>query len=135
MAESIEKLRMYQLAVQLEDQVVDLVRELPSEQRYPLGNDARRASAAVSHHINQAHQRYSYQMKQQELAEARDQAERARQLLGRLKEHGAGDELMEGYTAIIKQSWSLSKWLKARQAERQVQAAVQATDELVAARS
>ena len=135
MAESIEKLRMYQLAVQLEDQVVDLVRGLPAEQRYPLGNDARRAAAAVSHHINQAHQRYSYQLKQQELAEARDQAERTRQLLDRLREMGASDELIEGDVAIIKQSWGLSKWLKSRQAERQVQAAVQATDELVAARS
>jgi four helix bundle protein len=135
MAESIEKLRMYQLAVQLEDQVVDLVRQLPAEQRYPLGNDARRASAAVSHHINQAHQRFAYQLKQQELAEARDQAERARQLLDRLREFGVSDELIEGYVTIIKQSWSLSKWLKTRQAERQTQAAVQATDELVAARS
>jgi four helix bundle protein len=135
MAESIEKLRMYQLAIQLEDQVIDLVRKLPAEQLYPLGNDVRRASAAVSHHINQAHQRYSYQLKQQELAEARDKAERARQLLVLLRQFGASDELIEGYVTIVKQSWSLSKWLKTRQAERQAKAAVQAADELVAARS
>lgn len=133
MAESIEKLRVYQLAVELEDQVINLVRQLPAGQRYPLGNDVRRASAAVSHHINQAHQRYAYQLKQQELACAREEAERARALLAQIG--GNTVKLEEGYASIIKQSWGLSKWLKARQAERQVKAAVQATDELVAARA
>lgn len=133
MAESIEKLRVYQLAVELEDQTVDLVRHLPAEQRYPLGNDIRRASAAVSHHIHQAHQRYAYQLKQQDLACAREEAERARALLAQIDSNT--DRLSEGYASIIKQSWGLSKWLKARQAERQVKAAVQATDELVAARA
>lgn len=135
MAESIEKLRMYQLAVELEDQVIDLARQLPANQRYPLGNDIRRAGVAVSHHISQAHQRYSYQLKQQELAAAREEAERVRALLGQLADSAPVRDLIEGYVGVIQQSWALSKWLKSRQAERQVQAAVQATDELVAARS
>lgn len=135
MAESIQKLRIYQLALGAEDQVIELVRALPPEQAYPLGNSLRRAAAGACHHISLAHQHYSYTLKLQDLAEAREQAEQVRGLLGQLPASAPVNELLETYLTVIKQSWGLSKYLKQRQAERQSQAKVQAADELVAARS
>ena len=71
---SIEDLRIYKLARELEDQVYELVKAFPPEQFYAMGNDLRRASAGVSHHIMNTHQFFSYTLKLDELAAARRQA-------------------------------------------------------------
>jgi four helix bundle protein len=75
MAESIEQLRIYVAARLLEDQVYELVKTFPADQFYGLGNDLRRSSAAVSHHIMGAHRLYSYRLKLDELAAMRREAE------------------------------------------------------------
>ncbi len=135
MAESIEKLRIYQGALKLEDQVYELVKALPEEEHYKLGNDLRRASAAVSHFIAEAHKRYSYTLKLDNLSQARIEAEITQKLLEKAREHGATDEMISDYTAVIKQCWGLIKYFKRLKNERQLEAAVKASDELVAARA
>jgi four helix bundle protein len=118
MAESIEQLTIYKKARQLEDEVYELVKTFPADQFYGLGNDLRRASAAVSHHIMGCHRLYSYRLKLDELAAMRREAEAAHDQLQRARDLGATDELIDGYTAVIKQSWGLTKWLQAKLAER-----------------
>jgi four helix bundle protein len=133
---SIEHLKVYQLAVELETQVFSLVQGIPKDQFYPLGNNVRRASAAIAHYITEAHKRYSYTVKIESLHVARTYAEEAIKLLGELKKSGfSADDLIENYTVLIKQSWGLIKWLKKRQEEKQTEASVKAQDELVAARA
>ena len=134
---SIAQLRIYQLAHRLEDNVYELVKGLPEEQFYPLGNDLRRASAAAAHYIAQAHRSYSYQLKLESLHAARSAAEDMGKLLERVQQEGFGDTkaLAEDYTTLIKQNWGLIKYLKNRQAEKQTAAIAAAKDELVAARS
>ncbi len=133
---SIEHLKVYQLAVELETQVFTLIQSLPKDQFYPLGNNVRRASAAIAHYITEAHKRYSYTVKIESLHVARTYAEEAIKLLGQLKEAGLTvGTLADDYTILIKQSWGLIKWLKKRQEEKQAEAAVKAQDELVAARA
>jgi four helix bundle protein len=135
MPQSIANLRIYSQARQLEDQLFELVKSLPAEQQYPLGDDLRRASAAVCYHISEAHHRYATITKLDELGRARDAAEQVEQLLAAAKPFGATKDMTEGYVGVIKQSWGLIKYLKARQAEQEAQASIRATDELVAART
>jgi four helix bundle protein len=118
MAESIEQLAIYKLARRLEDQVYELVKTFPAEQFYGLGNDLRRSSAAVAHHIMECHRLYSYRLKLDELGAVRREAEATQGQLERARDLGATDELIEGYTNIIKQSWGLTKWLQAKLDER-----------------
>jgi four helix bundle protein len=134
--QSIEQLKIYQLALELETKIFELVQSLPKEQFFPNGNNLRRASAAIAHYITEAHKRYSYTVKIESLHVARVYAEESIKLLGQLKEQGleTGD-LTDQYTVVIKQSWGLIKYLKKRQDEKQSAAAVQAQDELVAARA
>src|ERR1700684_2420392 len=101
MAESIEKLRIYQSAVELEDQVYALTKALPQEQYYPLGDGIRRASAAVCHHIYESHERYAYRLKLDELERMRQAAEQVQRLLGQLEASEANTQLIEGYTGVI----------------------------------
>ena len=135
MAQSIAKLRIYQNASELEARIFELVQQVPPEHYYPTADDARRASAAVCHHLYQTHQHYSYILKLEELAAARRSAEALQRLLPQLQAYGDTQRLAEGYVGIIKQSWGLTKYLKQRQNERQAQARAQAADELVAARA
>lgn len=132
----IEHLRIYQLARSLEDGLYELAKALPAEEFFPLGNDLRRGSAAVAHHIAESHRRYSYTVKLEELHAARTAAEATIAALERYEAtgHGKANEYRDDYTALIKQSWGLIKWLKARQTEQQTKAQAQAADELVAAR-
>ncbi len=118
MAESIEQLRIYQVARRLEDEIYELVKTFPADQFYGLGNDLRRSSAAVSHHIMGCHRLYSYRLKLDELAAMRREAEATQGHLERARELGVTDELVEGYTSMIKQSWGLTKWLQAKLNER-----------------
>jgi four helix bundle protein len=118
MAESIEQLTIYKLARRLEDEVYDLVKTFPADQFYGLGNDLRRSSAAVSHHIMECHRLYSYRLKLDELSAVRREAEATHDLLGRARDLGVTDELIDGYKNIIRQSWGLTKWLQAKLDER-----------------
>jgi len=123
MADSIEQLTIYKLARQLEDEIYELVKTLPADQFYGLGNDLRRSSAAVSHHIMACHRRYSYRLRLDELAAVRREAEAAHDQLNRARDVGATDELIDGYTSVIKQSRGLTKWLQAKLDERKQEAA------------
>jgi four helix bundle protein len=118
MAESIEQLGIYKLARRLEDEVYELVKTFPADQFYGLGNDLRRSSAAVSHHIMDCHRLYSYRLKLDELSAMRREAEATQGHLERARDLGATDEFIEGYTTIIKQSWGLTKWLQTKLDER-----------------
>lgn len=138
MAESIEQLRIYKSARAAEDQVYELVKQFPADQFYGLGNDLRRSSAAVSHHIMGAHRLYSYRLKLDELAAMRREAEVTQKHLESARDFGAGDDHISQYTVIIKQSWGLTKWLKAKlaeKAEKAEKASITAADEAVEARS
>ncbi len=133
MAESIEQLRIYKSARAAEDQVYELVKQFPADQFYGLGNNLRRSSAAVSHHIMGAHRLFSYRLKLDELSAMRREAENTMQYLEDARTLGATDELISEYTGVIKQSWGLSKWLKIKLIEKQEKAEVAAKEELVAA--
>ncbi len=135
MAESIEQLRIYKSARGLEDQVYELVKQFPADHFYGLGNDLRRSSAAVSHHIMGAHRLFSYRLKLDELAAMRREVEVTQKNLEDAKSLGASDELIAEYTGIIKQSWGLTKWLKAKLAERTEKAEVAAKEDMAAALS
>lgn len=133
MAESIEQLRIYKSSRAAEDQVYELVKQFPADQFYGLGNDLRRSSAAVSHHIMGAHRLFSYRLKLDELAAMRREAELTQKYLEESRALGATDELIAEYTGVIKQSWGLSKWLKAKLIQKREKAEVAAKEELVAA--
>lgn len=133
---SIADIRIYQLALSLEEQVYQLARTLP-QQQFELANGLRRAGAAVAHYIYESHRRYSYNAKLEMLQGARLEAETARKLLADYHQAGFGKtgKLCEDYTILIKQSWGLSKWLKTKQLEQQTVIQAKSKDELVAARS
>ena len=133
MAESIENLRIYKTARSLEDQIYELVKALPAEQFYGLGNNLRRSSAAVSHHIMSAHRLFSYRLKLDELAATRREAELTQYYLQSAQAFNVPQELSNAYTDVIKQAWGLSKWIKSKLDEKQLQTEIQAKDELVAA--
>jgi four helix bundle protein len=135
MAESIEQLRIYKVARAAEDLVYELVKGFPAEQFYGLGNDLRRSSAAVSHHIMGAHRLYSYRLKLDELTATRREAELTQKYLEEAKTLGASDDLISEYTAVIKQSWGLTKWLKARLAESTEKSEIAAKEQMAAAAS
>jgi four helix bundle protein len=133
MSESIEQLRIYKSARALEDQVYELVKQFPADQFYGLGNDLRRSSAAVSHHIMGAHRLYSYRLKLDELAAMRREAEATQKHLEAARDLGATDELINAYTGILKQSWGFTKWLKTKLEEKQEKAEITAKEEMAAA--
>src|SRR4051812_19113203 len=107
MAESIEQLRIYKSARDLEDQVYELVKQFPIAQFYELGNDLRRSSAAVSHYIMSAHRLFSYRLKMDELAATRREAEVTQRHLETARQFSTTPELIDPliaeYTGIIKQ--------------------------------
>ncbi len=133
MAESIEQLRIYKSSRAAEDQVYELVKQFPADQFYGLGNDLRRSSAAVSHHIMGAHRLFSYRLKLDELAAMRREAEITQKHLETAKSLGATPELVEEYTGIIKQSWGLTKWLKAKLVEKHERAEIAAKEQMATA--
>jgi four helix bundle protein len=137
MAESIEQLRIYKSARELEDQVYELVKQFPANQFYSLGNDLRRASAGVSHHIMEAHRLFSYRLKLDALAAMRREAEATQKHLASTRELNTPSELVahltDEYTGVIKQSWGLTKWLKAKLTEKQEKAEIAAKEEMAAA--
>ena len=133
MAESIEQLRIYTSARTLEDQVYELVKQFPVDHFYGLGNDLRRSSAAVCHYLMSVHRLFSYRLKLDDLAAMRREAELTQKHLEAARDFGATDDLISQYTAVIKQSWGLTKWLKTKLEERDEKAEIAAKEELVAA--
>lgn len=134
---SIASLKVYGLALSLEDQVYQLVKKLGEEHFYELGNNLRRSSSAIAHYIQDAHDQYSYALKIESLHSARRAAEETIKLLEQFEQTGFGKtaKLAEQATTIIKQSWGLIKYLQTKRAEKMQQASSKAKDELVAARS
>jgi four helix bundle protein len=119
MAESIEHLRIYKVAREAEDKIYEICKALPADQYYGLGNDLRRSSASVSHHIMGAHRLYSYRLKLDELAAMRRECEHTQThleqaKLGEFSGIMGLDELITQYSRIIMQSWGLTKWLKTK---------------------
>jgi four helix bundle protein len=133
MAESIEQLRIYKSSRAAEDQVYELVKQFPADQFYGLGNDLRRSSAAVSHHIMGAHRLFSYRLKLDELAAMRREAEATQKHLEDARALGATDELIDEYTGVIKQSWGLSKWLKSKLDEKREKTEIAAKEQMAGA--
>lgn len=131
----IQQLNIYLSARKLEDAVVELSSSLPKDQVYPLGDDLRRAATAVAHYIYQAHHYYSYEMKIEALHQARGEAEKAQRQLEAIGSDAKVKKLIEDYTTVVKQSWGLIKYFKARQVERAAKAEVRGKDEMAAARS
>jgi four helix bundle protein len=130
MAESIEQLRIYKTARELEDQVYELVKQFPADHYYGISNDLRRSSAAIAHHIMGAHRLYSYHLKLDELSAARREAEVTQKHLENARDFGATDELISECTSVIKQSWGLTKWIQAKLGEKQEKASVAAKEEM-----
>jgi hypothetical protein len=64
---------------------------------------------------------------------ARREAETTQKHLEGVRDLGATDALISDYTAIIKQSWGLTKWLRVKLDERQEKAEVAAKEELAQA--
>jgi four helix bundle protein len=134
MAESIQQLRIYLSARELEDRIYELVKGLPTNDQFPLGNDLRRSSSAVSHYINEAHRQYSYSQKLESLAAARTAAEQTQRHLADCNDIEAA-AICADYIGVVKQAWGLMKYLKTRHTERLARNAVRAKDEQVAART
>lgn len=82
-----------------------------------------------------AHRLYSYRLKLDELAAMRREAEATQKHLEAARKFVAGNDHISEYTAIIKQSWGLTKWLKTKLTEKTEKASIAATDEAVEARS
>ena len=133
MAESIEQFRIYKSSRAAEDHVYELVKKFPANQFYGLGNDLRRSSAAVSHHLMSAHRVFSYHLKLVELENMRREAELTQMYLESARSLGATDNLIDEYIGVMKQSWGLTKWLKQQIYTKQVNAEIAAKDELAAA--
>jgi four helix bundle protein len=133
MAQPIEQLHIYKDARRLEDQIYELVKTFPVDQFYGLGNDLRRSSAAVAHHIMESHRLFSYRLKLDALASARREAEVTQRHLEAARSLGVPEDLTASYTAVIKQSWGLTKWLKTKLIERREKAEVAAKEEMATA--
>jgi four helix bundle protein len=130
MVHSIEQLQIYKSARSLEDEIYEFVRTLPSEHFYGLGNDLRRSSAAVSHHISNAHKLFSYRLKLDEFTAMRREAEVTQRYINDAKILGINESLINKYQIVIKQSWGLTKWLKAKLEEKQEKAEIAAKEQL-----
>ncbi len=133
---AIERLRIYQAGRQLEDNVYELVKRLPRDQFYVLGNDLRRSSAAVAHYISEAHRRASLSLKLEAIHLVRVEADRLKNLLAKHSSQGYGntDSLRVECDGITRQAWGLIRYYKNQQNARQKLAQISAADALVMAR-
>ena len=134
---SVEQLKVYVLAHELEGKIYSLLSQMPEENFYPLGNAVWRAATATAHYIGEAHERYSYTIKIQSLQYARIAAEEAIAQLSEFeKQFGSKTgPLQEEFTAVVKQCWGLIKYLQGKQREKAEHASIKAADEMVAARA
>jgi four helix bundle protein len=134
---SVEQLKVYVLAHQLEGKIFDLVRMMPAENFYPLGNSLWRSATATAHYIAEAHERFSYTIKIQSLQYGRIAAEETiKQLEEFEQQFGAETKpLVDEFTAVIKQCWGLIKYLQGKQREKAESYNAKTADELVEART
>lgn len=134
---SVEQLKVYVLAHQLEGKVFDLVRMMPAENFYPLGNSLWRSATATAHHIGEAHERFSYTIKIQSLQYGRIAAEETIKHLEEFeKQFGADTKALgEDFLGVVKQCWGLIKYLQGKQREKAESYSARAADELVEART
>ena len=134
---SIEQLKVYVLAHELEQQVLSLVKSMPPENFYPLGNSLWRAATATAHYIAEAHERYSYTIKIQSLQYGRIAAEETVKQLDEFEQQFGADTtaLSQDFTAVIKQCWGLIKYLQGKQREKAEHHNAKTADELVEARA
>ncbi len=116
---AIGNLRVYQLARELEDQVYDLIKALPQEERFLLSDNLRRSSSAVAHFIAEAHGSFAYTDKVKALYKAIDTANETSYFLQQFAAQKYGDtaKLQDGYTGVVKQTWGLIKYLKNKPAK------------------
>lgn len=134
---SVEQLKVYVLAHELEEKTLELVKSMPQENFYPLGNSLWRAATATAHYIAEAHERYSYTIKIQSLQYGRIAAEEAVKQLEEFQQQFGADTkaLSEDFTAVIKQCWGLIKYLQGKQREKADSHAIRAAEQLVEARA
>lgn len=134
---SVEQLKVYVLAHELEEKTLTLVKSMPRENFYPLGNSLWRAATATAHYIAEAHERYSYTIKIQALQYGRLAAEDAvKQLEEFEQQFGSETKAMsEEFTTVIKQCWGLIKYLQGKQREKAEMHAARSADQLVEART
>jgi four helix bundle protein len=134
---SVEQLKVYVLAHELEEKTLNLVKAMPAENFYPLGNSLWRAATATAHYIAEAHERYSYTIKIQSLQYGRIAAEEAIKQLEEFEQQFGADTkaLSEEFLAVVKQCWGLIKYLQGKQREKADMHSARAADELVAARA
>ncbi|TAK88980.1 four helix bundle protein [Patescibacteria group bacterium] len=134
---SRHKLRVYQLSRQLEDDIHELIKQLPASEFYGLGDELRRGSATVAHYISEADQRYSYSLKVETLNLARTAIRQVRELLSQYQKESFGStaEIRKQYQALSQQLWALIAHYRRRQQERQSRARIKAADALAFARS
>ncbi|MDQ0943145.1 four helix bundle protein [Streptomyces sp. V1I1] len=123
MAESIQHLRIYKEARQLEDHIYEVVKQFPADEFYDLGNALRRESAAVCHHIMETHRLVSYRHKIDALDNARREAISIKHSIGVAEKLGVDQELIESYEGIAQQCLSLTEWLQSKLEQRQREAA------------
>lgn len=136
-ATSRHKLRVYQLSRELEDDIYELVRQLPTSEFYGLGDELRRTSAAIAHHISESDQRYSYSLKIETLNLARGGIRRMRDLLDQYQQssYGKTTEPKRRYQALNAQIGALIYYYRRQQKERQGRTRINAADALTFARS
>lgn len=134
---SRQKLRVYQVSRELEDSTYKLVQQLPTSEFYGLGDELRRSSAAIAHHISEADQRYSYGLKIETLNLARNTIRQVRELLDQYQQQSFGSttDLRRQYQGLSQQLWALISYYRRKQQERQSRTRINAADALVFARS
>ncbi len=134
---SIKHLRVYQTSLQLEDIIHELVKKLPENEVYFLGNELRRSSTAISHHLYAFYRHHNYRLRLQALHLARKEAEGLQKLLLTYQKAGYGPiSHIDGFcVSVIKQCWGLIKYYKQQESTQHARASIRASDELVAARA
>jgi four helix bundle protein len=134
---SIADLRIYQVALELEEATYSLAKKLNSPTEFNLANSLRRSSAGVAHYIHDSYNCFSYELKIDALRDAIRQAETAIKQLETYdnQKQGKTAKLREDYQSLVLQTWGLIKYLRKRQEEKQARSAAAATDQLVASRT
>lgn len=107
---TIDKLPEYVQALELEDKTIEITKQM--DNFYPTGNTLRRSACAATHFIAEAHDRFSYTIKIQNLQYARIAAETVMQDLKNLDSDQDTTELSEVYKRLAQQLWDMIKDLQ-----------------------
>ena len=133
----LQRLRVYQDSLELEQAVFELTRDIGSKNFYPAGNTLRRHAAAIAHYIAESNNRYSYRLKLESLHLARSRADQLRLALKSYDDTTPQitQSLQDKSALISRQLWGLILSYKKRQQEHLHATRADATDALVAARA